>query len=111
MQKRTEIEEVLADLKTKIPSFVSIPFTEETANTKNLVGALMITSGEFANCTAIIKSIEFSGPNLVVDYAMLDKDDNQIGEEANPTIENLIQYFLTLEALNNVRNEEMNDEG
>lgn len=111
MQKRTEIENIVEEYKGKIPSFVSVPFDEVVARENNLIGALLITSGQFKDCTAIIKTIEFNGPNLAIDYVMLDKDDNQIGDEANDTIGNLVQYFLALEALRVIREEEMNDEG
>jgi hypothetical protein len=50
MQKRTEIENIVDEYKGKIPSFVSVPFDEVVARENNLIGALLITSGQFKNC-------------------------------------------------------------
>lgn len=104
MQTKNDVYSIIEDLKKVVPSFYSIPVnSDEEArimDEKKIIGAIVIQDGEFKDHTIVLRSIEFKGTQLEIDYTAVNSEKKNVESEAlNVVVGNLINYFLAMEKL------------
>ncbi len=105
-QRKKDILKIIAKLKKKIPSYTTIAVVnaDEEGNVVHdgMMGAFRILDGKYANYTVGIKSLDFKDDDTIsLDCNCIGPDDKvfSIDDELGSIIENIINYFIALEAL------------
>jgi hypothetical protein len=111
MHTKNDIYAIIEDLKKVLPSFYSIPVSSDEEarimDEKKIVGAIVLQDGKFKDHIIILRSIEFKGSKIEIDYTAVDKDKNNVeSEELNDIVGNLINYFLAMEKLRKIDRQE-----
>ena len=98
MSNKAILEGLLEEVKSRLPSFESLPVPAELDN--DAVAVIRLTSGEHAGASIMLQSIVFDGDMMNVDYSAVRKDGAKLPDPvAQPIVSDLVNFFLAKAAL------------
>ena len=98
MSSKEALKELLEEVKSRLPSFESIPVPADLD--KQAVAVIRLTSGEHAGSSIMLQSIVFDGDMMNVDYSAVEKNGAKIPDViAQPIVSDLVNFFLANAAL------------
>lgn len=98
MSNKAILEGLLEEVKSRLPSFESLPVPAELD--KDAVAVIRLTSGEHAGASIMLQSIVFDGDMMNVDYSAVKKDGTKLPDTvAQPIVYDLVNFFLAKAAL------------
>lgn len=98
MSNKAILEGLLEEVKSRLPSFESLPVPAELD--KDAVAVIRLTSGEQAGASIMLQSIVFDGDMMNVDYSAVKKDGTKLPDPvAQPIVSDLVNFFLAKAAL------------
>ena len=98
MSNRETLEGLLEEVKSRLPSFESLPVPAELD--KDAVAVIRLTSGAHKGASIMLQSIVFDGDMMNVDYSAVKEDGTRFADPiAQPIVADLVNFFLTKAAL------------
>lgn len=104
MSNNAAIKELLEEVKSRLPSFESLPVPADLD--KDAVAVIRITSGDHRGASIMLQSIVFDGEMMNVDYSAVKEDGTKLSvTAAQPLVSDLVNFFLAKAALGELTGE------
>ena len=104
MSNKESLKELLEEVKSRLPSFESLPVPADLD--KDAVAVIRITSGDHNGASIMLQSIVFDGDMMNVDYSAVKEDGTRLPDTAaQPLVSDLVNFFLAKAALGELTGE------
>lgn len=104
MSNREQLQELFNEVKSRIPSFESLPVPSDLD--KDAVAVIRITSGDQKGASIMLQSIVLDGDMMNVDYSAVKEDGTKLSDTAaQPLVSDLVNFFLAKAALGELTGE------
>lgn len=104
MSNKEHLQELFNEVKTRLPSFESLPIPSELD--KDAVAVIRITSGDQKGASIMLQSIVLDGDMMNVDYSAVKEDGTKLpNSEAQPLVADLVNFFIAKAAIGELTGE------
>ena len=104
MSNKEHLQELFNEVKSRIPSFESLPVPSDLD--KDAVAVIRITSGDQKGASIMLQSIVLDGDMMNVDYSAVKEDGTKLSDTAaQPLVSDLVNFFLAKAALGELTGE------
>lgn len=99
MSNKAALRELLEEVKSRLPSFESLPIPADLD--RDAVAVIRLTSGPHNGASIMLQSIVFDGGDMMnIDYSAVKTDGTKLPDHiAQPIVADLVNFFLTNAAL------------
>lgn len=104
MSNREQLQELFNEVKSRIPSFESLPVPSDLD--KDAAAVIRITSGDQKGASIMLQSIVLDGDMMNVDYSAVKEDGTKLPDPvAQPLVADLVNFFLAKAAIGELTGE------
>lgn len=104
MSNKEHLQELFNEVKSRLPSFESLPVPSDLD--KDAVAVIRITSGDQKGASIMLQSIVLDGDMMNVDYSAVKEDGTKLPDPvAQPLVSDLVNFFLAKAALGELTGE------
>lgn len=104
MSNKEDLQELFNEVKSRLPSFESLPIPSDLD--KDAVAVIRITSGDQKGASIMLQSIDLDGDMMNVDYSAVKEDGTRLPDTvAQPIVADLVNFFLAKAAIGELTGE------